>query len=250
MPTEPAAASKTIVNKMVDLIADKFCVTETSSGFWVGTKSDSQLPEIYCPLESRRFFCWLKYQAMELHHEELASGEVSEIVELTIGKNVSQWCQSTDVTKAIEADVTVEAVISWVDEQRSRLDRRPGVSESPFTHESRFESFYLELKDFAVRNHIGRSGKNRFPGSSSVLSRKLNEQAETLLAAGIRVHQPPRDKYGARISISVTGDGLDSTPSQDESYSSIRNLTGDVDSDGSDALKHQIQNRLRGDETA
>ncbi len=250
MSNDPTTFCDTIVGKMVDLIAKNFDLSESTNGFWVKTKPRSEFPRIYCPLESKRFSCWLKYQALSIHNRGLTDNRVAEIVELTVGQNVAHWCQSTDVTHAIESDITVEAITSWVDQQRRSSGHHAGISESPFKYVARFETFYSELMDFAIRNHLGNRGSGKFPGSSSVLSRKLSEQAETLLAAGICVVQPPRDKYGAKVEISLTGDELAALPSLNETSASVRSSSGTVTGDGGDAWQLQIRGRLgQGEQT-
>ena len=186
---------------LADEIEENFIIVEIAGCFWVQTKPKSRLPYLNVPMESFKFCCWTKShgQKMGLQVDDQVIRRSHEYV---IGRSVDSWCQSNEMTSAIEEHAVVSVIVSWFDDW-CRKQEEHGREK---IYRGRFRTFYDDLSAFTARS--SKKIQGQFPRSSNVLSRKIKELNPILISSGVEVLLPKRDNQGRRVVVSVAGEAL------------------------------------------
>ena len=132
---------KNTAKRIADAIIDNFEISETPNCFWVKTKPGSSFPNLQVPLKGLKFSCWIKGYACEDLGEQIDNQIVELSCEYVIGRSVGSWCQSNDVTLAIEEHAVVDVIVSWFDDWCRRQEER----DLGTVYTGRFGSFFDEL---------------------------------------------------------------------------------------------------------
>jgi len=187
-------------------------------------------PELHASLWERDARSWIIFFAWKRLGTLLRKREVDRILECLAGWSLQRAVHSaTDKAQllAIETDLVVANVVEFMETQNP--------------YENRMREFWKDLKKFAADRTGLKRGRDRFPGGSNVLSRRLSQASQILERLGIIVDL--KRANGSIVTLNKRLDGSTRSSSKEPSPTNERS-SNDLDhSDDRAVRKSNLEKR-------